>query len=66
MGIAQLILILFSDGIFHVLLEVASLCSLNDTRFGEELVLFKDKCIASVSSYREKLFRVRGFSEENK
>ena len=27
---------------------------------------FKDKCVLSVRSYREKLFRVRGFSEEGK
>jgi len=52
--IAQLILILFSGSVFHVLLEVASLCSLNEIRFGKELVLFKDKCDASVSSHGEK------------
>jgi len=45
---------LFSGSVFHVLLEVASLCSLNGTRFGKELVLFKDKCVATVSSYGEK------------
>jgi hypothetical protein len=39
--IAQLILILFSGCVLHVLVEVDSLCSLNGTGFGEELVLFK-------------------------
>ena len=39
--IAQLILILFSGSVLHVLVEVASLCSLNGTGFGEELVVLR-------------------------
>lgn len=53
-------------GVFRVLVEVASLCSLNDAGFGEQLVPFKDEFFASLSSYRKKFVRIRGFSEEDK
>jgi hypothetical protein len=43
---------LFSGSVFHVLVEVASLCGLNSTEFGEGLILFKDKCGASAVTER--------------